>query len=72
MYGYSVHLEEDKSVLSMKLPLCAYRTETGVAVGAWVSLERNDKSADGGGSQSGRAEQSAGRFTSRRKKNGSQ
>ena len=43
-----VHLEEDQSVRSMKLPLGAYSTETNAAVGAWVLLERNDKDQTGG------------------------
>ena len=43
-----MHLEEDQSVRSMKLPLCAYSTETSAAVGAWVLLERNDKEQTGG------------------------
>ena len=33
---------------SMKLPLCAYSTETSAAVGAWVLLERIDKEQTGG------------------------
>ena len=48
MYDYRVHLEEDQSVRSMKLPLGAYNTETSAAVGAWVLLERNDKDQTGG------------------------
>ena len=44
MYDYRVHLGEDQSMRSMKLPLCAYGTETSAAVGAWVLLEEhNDK-----------------------------
>ena len=62
--------EEDQSVPSTKLPLCAYSTETSAAVGEWVLLERNDNEQTGGGSRSGRAEQSAGRFRSRTSKNG--
>ena len=31
---YRVHLEEDQSVRSMTLPLCAYSTETSAAMGA--------------------------------------
>ena len=48
MYDYRVHLEEDQSVRSMKLPLGAYSTETNAEVGAWVLLERNDKEKTGG------------------------
>ena len=48
LYDYRVHLEEDQSVRSMKLPLGAYNTETSAAVGAWVLLERNDKDQTGG------------------------
>ena len=40
MHDYYVHLEEDESVRSMKIPLGAYSTETSAAVGAWVLLER--------------------------------
>ena len=38
MHDYYVHLEEDESVRSMKIPLGAYSTETSAAVGAWVLL----------------------------------
>ena len=48
VYDYRVHLEEDQSVRSMKLPLGAYSTETNAEVGAWVLLERNDKEKTGG------------------------
>ena len=72
VYDYRVHLEQDQSVRSMKLPLGAYSTETSAAVGAWVLLEHNHKEQTGGDSRNGRAEQSAGRFTSRRRKTGSQ
>ena len=48
LYDYRVHLEEDQSVRSMKLPLGASRTKTSAAVGAWVTLERNDKDQTGG------------------------
>ena len=48
MHDYYVHLEEDESVRSMKIPLGAYSTETSAAVGAWVLLERNDKEQTGG------------------------
>ena len=48
MYDYRVHLEEDQSVRSMKLPLGAYSTETSAAVGASVLLDRNDKEQTGG------------------------
>ena len=55
LYDYRVHLEEDQSVRSMKLPLGAYRTETSAAVVDLVSLERIDKEqtsgAVGGGGQ---------------------
>ena len=43
VYDHRVHLEEDQSVRSMKVPLGAYYTETSTAVGAWVLLEGNDK-----------------------------
>ena len=36
LHDYRVHLEEDQSVRSMKLPLGACSTETSAAVGAWV------------------------------------
>ena len=48
VYDYRLHLEEDQSVRSMKLPLGTYRKETSAAVGAWVLLERNDKDQTGG------------------------
>ena len=48
LYDYRVHLEEDQSVRSMKLPLGAYSTETSAAVGAWALLERIDKDQTGG------------------------
>ena len=48
VYDYRVHHEEDQSVRSMKLPICAYSTETSAAVGAWVLLERNGKQQAGG------------------------
>ena len=48
VYDYRVHLEEDQSVRSMKLPLGAYSTETSAAVGAWVLLQRNDTEQTGG------------------------
>ena len=43
MYAYRVHLKENQSVRSTKLPLSASNTETSAAVGAWVLIERNDK-----------------------------
>ena len=36
---YRVHLEENQSVWSMKLPLGACSMETSAVVGAWVLLE---------------------------------
>ena len=48
LYDYRVHLEEDQSVRSMKLPSGAYSMETSAAVGAWVLLERNDNEQTGG------------------------
>ena len=51
VYDYRVHHEEDQSVRSMKLPICAYSTETSAAVGAWVLLERNGKQQAGGQSE---------------------
>ena len=73
VYDNRVHLEEeDQSTRSMKLPLCAYSSKTSAAVGASVFLERHDKEQAEGGSQSRRAEPSAGRFTNRRGKPGSQ
>ena len=48
MCDYRVHLEEDQSVRSTKLPLGAYSTETSAAVRAWVLLESNDKDQTGG------------------------
>ena len=45
---YRVHLEADRSVRSMKLPLAAYGTENSAAVGAWVLLELNDAEGTGG------------------------
>ena len=47
LYDYRLHLEENQSVRSMKLPLGAYSMETSAAVGAWVLLERNDKARQG-------------------------
>ena len=48
VYGYRVHLEEDQSVRSIELPLCAYSTETWAAVGVWVLLESHKKEQTGG------------------------
>ena len=47
MYGYRVHLAEDQSVRSMKLPLDAYSTDPNTGVGAWVLLEPNDEDQKG-------------------------
>ena len=72
-YDCRVHLEGDQSVRIMKLPLYAYSTETSAAVGAGdlLLIERDDR-ADRGYSRRGRAEQSARRFRSRRRKTGIQ
>ena len=48
LYDYRLHLEENQSVRSMKLPSGAYSMETSAAVGAWVLLERNDNEQTGG------------------------
>ena len=56
----------------MKPVLAAYSTENSAAVGVRVLLEPNDVSAGGGYNRRGRAEQSGGRFRSRRGKTDSQ
>ena len=43
VYDYRVHLVEDPSARSMKLPLDAYSTDPNAGVGAWVLLEPNDE-----------------------------
>ena len=43
LYDYRVHLEEDQSVRSLKLPLGAYSTESSAAGGAWVLLQPNEE-----------------------------
>ena len=47
VYDYRVHLEEDQSVRSMKLPLDAYSTDPNAGVGAWVLLEPSDEEQTG-------------------------
>ena len=47
MYDYRVHLVEDQSVRSVKLPLDAYSTDPNAGVGAWVLLEPNDEEQTG-------------------------
>ena len=43
VYDYRVHLVEDQSVRSVKLPLDACSTDPNAGVGAWVLLEPNDE-----------------------------
>ena len=46
MYDYRVHLAEDQSVRSLKLPLDAYSTDPNAWVGAWVLLEPKEQTGD--------------------------
>ena len=53
MYDYRVHLEQDQSVRSMKLPLDSYSTDLSAAMGACVLLESIDEQQAEGGSEVG-------------------
>lgn len=68
LYDYRVHLEEDQSVRSLKLPLGAYSTESSAAVGAWVLLQPNEEEQTEGAAVGGGGQNSQfGRFSCRRK-----
>ena len=47
VYDYRMHLVEDQSVRSMKLPLDAYSTGPNVGVGAWFCWSQTTKSRRG-------------------------
>ena len=47
VYDYRVHLAEDQSVRSMKLPLDACSTDPNAGVSAWVLLKPNDEEQTG-------------------------
>ena len=47
VYASRVHLAEDQSVRSMKLPLNAYSTDPNAGVDTWVLLEPNDEEQTG-------------------------
>ena len=65
VYDYRVHLEEDQSTGSMRLPLDRYTTDPSAALGAWALLERNQERQAEGTPETRRAEQSLYRFRSR-------